>query len=113
MVKPTELAYEGVLYETSLLFRSQDFHTRVLVKFHAAPEEPDNPYRMSFFNLAFGDRGGDKSVELKHSTSGFIWIEGGHVVSHYTGENHIFTIRNGALKDVFSVKLLPPRHDEL
>jgi hypothetical protein len=112
-VEKNQSAYEGVNFDTSLVLKSADFKTRVLVEFLSSPDEPGNPYRMSFYNLALGDRTGDDPVELKHSNSGYIWIEGGHMVSHFTSENHPFTIFDVKKHPVFTVTLQPPRKDEL
>jgi hypothetical protein len=75
-------------------------------------EDKDRPYIVTFYNLALGDRGGSKAVELKHSTSGYIWIEPGERVAHLTDFQHPFTIRNFNKSDIVTVTLLP-MHDEL
>lgn len=92
-------------YNTQLLFRGADLSTRVLVNFTSSDEDPERPYVIGFYNLALGDRPGDKPIELKHSDSGFIWIDGGHLVAHTTAAFHTFTIRNTDKEDVFSVTL--------
>ena len=52
--------------------RSSDLRTRVLIDFHKAPADQIDtyPYQITFYNLALGDRDGDKPVELKHGESG-------------------------------------------
>lgn len=89
--------------------------TRVLVDFHQSP--PDNidtyPYQVTFYNLAIGDRNGDKPIELKHGESGYLWIEGGHHASHLTGPIHKFTIRDHNREDVFSISLAEAPKEEL
>jgi hypothetical protein len=64
-----------VHYNSSLLFRSADMKTRIQVEFGASGDV-ERPYRIAFHNIAHGDRGGARAVELKHSDTGFIWIEG-------------------------------------
>lgn len=85
----------------------------MMIKFEHAPNEKVNKYKLSFYNLAYGDRGGEKPVELKHSNSGYIWIEGGHHVTHWTSENHPFTFYDVNKKIVYSVKVRPPSKEEL
>ena len=103
---------EGIVFNTILVLRSADFKTRVAV--HFTTDSGDSlPYRLSFYNLANGDREGDEPVELKHSTTGYIWIDGGHVVSHYTDELHEFTINTSEKEELFTVKLITPRKEEL
>lgn len=106
---------EAVKFDTGLVIRSQDFNTRVRVDFtanNATDAEAVHPYSISFYNLAIGDRGGDKPVELQHSGSGYIWIDGGHVITHVTDRDHPFTIRNTNKDVVFTVTLFE-ENDEL
>lgn len=52
-------------------------------------------------------------MELKHSNSGYIWIEGGTHVQQFTDKNHVFTIKNHLKEEVFSLKLYPYIKEEL
>lgn len=112
ILQPMEVNTELVKFNTSLLFRSSDLVTRVLVTFGASQNDPLRPYTLGFHNLASGDRGGDKPVELKHGGSGWIWIDGGSSQTHTTDAGHRFTIFDTQKAIVFSVTLLP-HNDEL
>jgi hypothetical protein len=88
--------------------RSADFKTRVRVTLGKAPEDGSgNPYQIEIWNLASGDRGGDEPIELNHSGSGYIWIDGGMMVAHYTDVLHPFVIRNANKEPVFTITLNP------
>ena len=93
---------------SSLIIRSADLQTRIRIEIHAAADEISsggNPYVISMFNMAYADRPELNPVELQHSNSGYIWIEGGHVVSHNTDVNHPFIIRNTKKQVVFTATL--------
>ena len=94
--------------------RSADFKYRVRVDVNkvAAPNDSENKYVMAIYNLASGDRGGDEPIELQHSNSGYVWIDGGFGVAHNTDVMHPFTIRNSN-KDVIFTITLNPIVDEL
>lgn len=113
-VKPNETVYEGIKFGTPLVFIADDFRTRINVYFVDERDTSlDTPYSMSFHNLASGDRGGSVPVELKHSTSGYIWIEGGQHVSHFTAERHPFTIYDNHKNEIFTVSIMPPAKEDL
>lgn len=44
---------------------------------------------------------------------GYLWIDGGHHVSHLTGPVHKFTVRDSNREDVFTVSLAPAPEEEL
>ena len=73
---------EAVKFGTSLVIRTSDFKTRVRLDF-AQSSESSNPYVLAFYNLASGDRDGDDPLELQHSNSGYIWIDGGKRVGKF------------------------------
>ena len=110
----TQIIREGVKFNTGLVIRSADFLTRVRVDFAENADKTDNdrPYSIAFYNLAVGDRGGDKPIELQHGDSGYIWIDGGESVTHATDAYHTFTIRN-ADKDTFFSVTIENLNDEL
>ena len=108
MLKPGTNQREAVTLGSSIIIRSGDLRTRARVEVRAALDEfssGGNPYILSIFNMAFADRPESSPVELQHSNSGYIWIEGGHVVSHNTDLNHPFVIRDYQKQIVFSVTL--------
>lgn len=51
---------------------------------------PHQPYKLGFMNLMH--EGG--KVELKHSTSGFVWLDSGEHIEHMTDVRHEFELRN-------------------
>lgn len=113
VIAPGTNAREAIRFDTGLVLRSSDFKTRVRVEISKAPEEEanGNSYSISIFNLAAGDRGGDQPIELQHSTSGFIWIDGGMAVSHFTDVMHPFVIRNVDKTVVMTITLNPTEKD--
>lgn len=114
IVEPNNTVYEGAIFNTSLTIKSSDFKTRVRVDFtDESAEKPEQPFGLSFHNLVLNDRHSNEPVELKHSTSGYVWIDPGHVVAHYTAENHPFTIYDSDKKEIFTVVVAHPVKDEL
>jgi hypothetical protein len=111
IVSANENARESVKFGTGLILRSSDFKTRVRVEVTQSKDSPGNPYLVSFFNLASGDRGGDEPVELQHSNSGYIWVDGGKKVAHNTDVNHPFVIRNAEKQIVFTFTLNPKTNE--
>jgi hypothetical protein len=110
-VAKTKNKREAVKFGTSLVIRTADFKTRVRLDF-AQSSEAGNPYVLAFYNLASGDRDGDDPLELQHSNSGFIWIDGGKRVAHNTDINHPFVVRDVDKKILFTITL-QPNDDEL
>ena len=106
-------AREAVRFDTGLNLRSSDFKTRVRVEISRASQDEanGNGYSISIFNLAAGDRGGDQPLELQHSTSGYIWIDGGMAVSHFTDVMHPFVIRNVDKTVIMTITLNPLEKD--
>merc|ERR1712086_718279 len=92
--------------------RSADFQFRAKVAvFENHADDADktaHPYVIYFKNLMIEDdaAGVQKQMELKHSDSGFIWIEAGHHTIQMTGAHHPFEIRTGEDKKLqFLVQL--------
>ena len=52
-------------------------------------------------------------VELKHSSSGYLWIGAGESVVHVTDINHPFELRDAKHKSQVTVRLQLPGHDEM
>ena len=105
---------ESVNFKTGLVLRSADMLTRMRIDFGKNPNATDThrPFAISFYNLAYGDRGGDKPIELQHGASGYVWIDGGSAVKHATAPDHKFTVRNSQKSIFFSVTL-EEKKDEL
>lgn len=102
---PREIAAENVNFNTGLVFRSDDMITRIRVDVRASTDDPKFPYQITFHNLHVGDRGGNKPIELQHGNSGYIWIDGGHSVSHLTAHGHVFNIRDVQKSLIASINL--------
>lgn len=90
----------------AFVFRSSDMMTRIRVDIKYGTGDPSRPYTLKFHNLALHDRGGSKPVELKHGSSGYIWIDGGKDALQFTDVGPKFTIFDYTKKSVFSVTLL-------
>ena len=52
-------------------------------------------------------------IELKHSNSGYMWIEGTHAVTHDTDVNHIFEIRDSKKRPLIHISVSHPIKGEL
>ena len=108
VLKPGINQREAINLGSSIILRSGDLRTRVKVEVNAAQDEISsggNPYVISIFNMAYADRPESSPVELQHSNSGYIWIEGGHVVSHNTDVNHPFIVRDSKKQVAFTITL--------
>lgn len=94
----THTAYFG----HSFIVRSADMKTRVKIVFEKGT---DRNYKLSVLNLSADDN--EHAVELKHGKSGFLWIEGTHVVSQDTDEYHTFEIRDAKREPLVSFSVRP------
>ena len=90
-----------------MILRSSDFENRVRIEVSNTNEGSGNPYLITAYNLACGDRGGDSPIELQHSNSGYIWIDGCKKVGHFTDVMHPFTFRSSDKEMIFTITLHP------
>merc|ERR1719356_2159114 len=103
ILPPMSHKAQNCKFDHSFVIRSADFSFRMKVFVQANKEDVDRPYRITFKNLAFeGD-----PVELKHSSSGFIWINQGEQVTHITDHMHPFTFRRRGEVDVVTIEIWP------
>lgn len=89
--------------------RSADFQFRAKVtiykNFHE--ELKHLPYIIMFKNLMSETHDGTPSyMELKHSNTGFIWIEPEGEVAHGTDENHFYELRNAERESIVQMRLI-------
>jgi len=97
-------------FGSAFVLRSEDMTTRVKV-FIDKSDDATRPYRITIVNLSADD---DKpQVELKHSKSGYVWIEGTHSVTHDTDKLHPFEIRDGNRNPILSVAIQTLEKTEL
>jgi hypothetical protein len=54
----------------------------------------------------------DEKIELKHSNTGYVWIEPGQMVCHITDHSHPFELRNVAKEPIAEIVVKDPK-DEL
>lgn len=89
-----ESATERVYYDTRVTVRSADFKFRAAIALgnNDGADAKVRPGRFTFYNLGMEDDHGP--VELKHSTSGYVWLESGAKSVQDTDVNHEFTLSN-------------------
>jgi hypothetical protein len=89
----------------SFTVRSADmaFRAKITVYDNTGRDRDNHPFKIAFKNLMLEAPG--KSIELKHSNSGFLWIEPGDEVTHNTDVNHEFELRDLEHDRVIAVRL--------
>jgi len=95
----------------AFIVRSADMKIRFKVILDGKSQDKDRPIRLTFTNLAADDM--NPEVELKHSDSDYLWIEGTHSVTHDTGTGHTFQIRDNNRVPIFDITLRDPVKAEL
>jgi hypothetical protein len=89
------------------IIRSADFLTRIRVHIEASDDKSGKrPYKITFINLSADNE--NAAVELKHSNSGYVWIDGTQYVSHDTALDHMFEIRDAIRTPVIRLWLVDP-----
>ena len=68
-------------------------------------EKKLRPYQLTFKNMMAEDEYG---CELKHSTSGYVWILPGTDVQHQTDFDHFFDLRNRDHEDIVQISVEHP-----
>merc|ERR1712086_760784 len=99
-------------FDHAFVVRSSNMHFRAKVAVYKNTDEAQKyPYTIQFKNLMLEDP--PQHMELKHSTSGYIWVPPGQRISHRTDVNHDFTLRDMDRKPVLTVRLnrSPERDD--
>lgn len=94
----------------AFIIRSADFRIRIRVIVEQG-QSAQRPFKLTFINLSADDE--DPQVELKHSSSGYVWIEGTEHVSHDTALHHPFDIRDNRRVPIMRFILRPLGKTEL
>merc|ERR1712166_14671 len=88
----------------AFVVRSDDFKFRAKVAVFPNEEQSDKwPYVMYFKNLMTENP--PKQMELKHSSSGYLWIPPTQHIAHRTGTHHTFEVRDQEKELIFKVTL--------
>merc|ERR1711934_711382 len=93
VVQPGAAIAHTVAYGHSFVLRTSSHKYRVQVKVRANDEvehQANHPYKLGFLNLMH--EGG--KAELKHSSSGYMWLDSGEHIEHMTHVRHEFELRN-------------------
>ena len=115
VMKPGEYQSESIRLDASFVIRSADMRNRFRVKFGKNPEgenDPERPYSIQIVNLASSDREETHPLELKHSNSGYEWIDPSQYSLHYTDVNHYFTVRDSANMAFIAMVIHGPLYDD-
>ena len=103
MLAPGAELIQTAYLDHAFILRTRDMQYRVKVSVFKNVDAGDgefsgHPFRIEFKNLRVEDP--EQTVELKHSTSGFHWIEPGSEVAHQTDGLHTFELKQmGPTKD--------------
>lgn len=98
-----DLDHEMFLHH-AFVIRSDDFKFRAKVAVFPNEDQPDKwPYVMYFKNLMTENP--PKQLELKHSSSGYLWIPPTQHIAHRTGTHHTFEVRDQEKELIFKVTL--------
>ena len=89
----------------AFIVRSSDLKRRIKIILNKS-DDPLRPFKLSFINLSGDDDAPE--IELKHSTGGYIWIEGTHSVTHDTDADHVFEIRDSQRTPIASFWVTKP-----
>merc|ERR1712007_91765 len=94
----------------TFVVRSSDmkFRAKIVTMVNHEPESNDmHPFKLRFKNIMLEGT----PMELKLSTSGYVWLDPGHALEHLTDVFHNFDLRDKANTPIVSVHLLMPRKD--
>jgi len=116
VLKPGESVIQNTFHGHSFTLRASDqsFRVRVHIQAPLASDNDERAYRITFNNLNHDGVDGRSAVELKHSKSGYVWINAGNDVTHATDSHKHFTLNNYERNEVVDLMLIPPLEaDEL
>lgn len=87
VLAPSKVLTESVSLHpyASYVIRSADMKNRFRVRFGQNKDDQERPYTIRIVNLALSDRDTTHPLELKHSYSGYEWIDPGAYAEHITG----------------------------
>lgn len=115
VMKPGDHQSESVRLDASFVIRSSDLRNRFRIKFGNNPgfkDDPERPYSIQIVNLASADREETHPLELKHSNSGYEWVDPSEYSLHYTDINHYFTVRDSANLPLLDIVIHGPQYDD-
>lgn len=107
---------EAILPSSSFVLRSSDMRSRAKITVERNLDQSSaksHPFKLTFTNLAYNDRSGDLPLELQHGSSGYVWLDGGHYVTHATGSGHRFILRDVNKQEFFTVVVFEMDEREL
>ena len=106
ILTPGQESWENVYPGSAFVIRSADMTTRARITVNlSSADDADRKYTLKIVNLAMEDRSGPYPLEVKHSDSGFLWIDPSEYMEHQTGENHPFEVRDRAHNPVFRITI--------
>jgi hypothetical protein len=112
ITKPGEKAPVEVNVNSAFALRSTDMQFRAMIVADLNPDPATkkvHPWKLCVFNTMLEP---GAVIELKHSRSGFVWIEEGHHVCQVTDHSHNFELRNRQKMPIANIQVSNPA-DEL
>lgn len=113
VLQPHATSTHTIHHHHGFMLRTADMQHRFKVAIfpndEGDSELADFPHKLVVKNVMLDEP--VKQIELKHGSSGYVWIEPGHEVTHKTGHGHAFEIRDKQNAPLVSVTL-GPLHDE-
>mmetsp|Transcript_122819 Transcript_122819/g.333537 ORF Transcript_122819/g.333537 Transcript_122819/m.333537 type:complete len:177 (-) Transcript_122819:173-703(-) len=109
ITNPGEMAPVEVDANSSFVLRSTDMKFRTIISVdmnHDLRTKASYPWKICFSNpmVDYGAK-----IELKHSTSGFNWIEEGQQLCQATDHSHDFELHDREKAPIFTIKVRDPR----
>eukprot|EP00931_Biecheleriopsis_adriatica_P120970 TRINITY_DN96058_c0_g1_i1.p1 TRINITY_DN96058_c0_g1~~TRINITY_DN96058_c0_g1_i1.p1 ORF type:complete len:161 (+),score=36.81 TRINITY_DN96058_c0_g1_i1:76-558(+) len=111
VVEPHKSLYQTTEPDHTFILRTVDmkFRAKVSVNKNFGEAAGAQPWILTFRNQMLEEP--HAPIELKHSTSGFQWIDPTEVVSHTTDLRHVFEMRDKNKKMMAAVNLDNGRDD--
>jgi len=108
---PGENTRHGTHFDHAFIIRTADMQFRAKITVFKGD---DRPYVLSFKNIMSEHPNGedDPHMELKHSNTGFVWINPEKEESHGTDADHDFQLRDKGSNAICTIRLKHV-HDEL
>ena len=106
--EPGKMTRIDAMDHAEFVIRSQDLKFRAKVQVNKnqdAKTQKAHPYELTFRNLMMEEEHG---FELKHSSSGYVWVSPDTKVTHMTDHSHIFDLRDKTHAVVASIMIEGP-----
>merc|ERR1712232_1232001 len=115
VTKPGEMLRVEVKPNSSVYLCSTDmkYRAKITASLNNDPSEKERklrPWSLEFKNMMMED---EYSLELKHSTSGYVWVLPGTQVLHQTDFDHFFDLRDKKKEIVCQLSVEHPDYDPL